>query len=95
MGNISQTKIPATLVDGLTFSGTTSWRNWTYVTNIVYRAGLAPNTNDGINHNYTVGTLAGVNASDGFVALMNVMITSAPESCVCFPKYDLRDAHSQ
>ena len=78
IGNITQTTIPtANLTNGTTYSGSTSFGNYTYQSDIQYLTGYLPNTNDAINHNITVG-VNGFNASDGFLALINVKITATP-----------------
>lgn len=41
--------------------------------------GLLPDTNDGINHNATVGVQDVVNASDGWVAVVKVSVVGRPE----------------
>lgn len=65
------------LTDGMTYSGETSSANWTYSTSIKYVVGIAPNTSDAINHNWTV-TVPGINAADGFLAVLDVHIVSEP-----------------
>jgi hypothetical protein len=78
IGNITQSTIPtANLTNGTTFSGSTSFANYTYQSDIQYLTGYLSNTNDAINHNITVG-VNGFNASDGFLALINVKITATP-----------------
>uniref|UniRef100_A0A8H7XQU2 Uncharacterized protein n=2 Tax=Psilocybe cubensis TaxID=181762 RepID=A0A8H7XQU2_PSICU len=77
IGNITGSSIPPNITNGTTFSGTTSFADFTYHTDITYITGLLENTNDNINHNITVGTEF-VNASDGLVALLDVKITSEP-----------------
>jgi len=76
IGNITGSPIPRNLTNA-TFTGTTSWANYTYQSNIRYVTGILPNTNIGINHNLSVG-VNGVNSSDGFVAVLEVKITGKP-----------------
>ena len=78
IGNITQSTIPtANLTNGTTYSGSTSFGNYTYQSDIQYLTGYLPNTNDAVNHNITVG-VNGFNASDGFLALISVKITATP-----------------
>ena len=70
------------LTDGMEFSGTTSWANYTYQTDIKLVYGILPNTSDAINHNWTVAA-EGINASDGMLAVFNVQVIGEPaKSCV-------------
>ncbi|KAF9013102.1 hypothetical protein BDQ17DRAFT_1386752 [Cyathus striatus] len=77
IGNITGSSIPANLTSGQTFSGTTSSANWTYQTDITYVSGLLQNTNDGINHNASVG-IDGFNSSDGLVAVLDIKVMDKP-----------------
>lgn len=78
IGNITQSVIPtANLTNGTTYSGSTSFANYTYQSDIQYLTGYLANTNDAVNHNITVG-VNGFNATDGFLALINVKITATP-----------------
>lgn len=78
IGNITQSSIPTqNLTNGSTFTGTTSWGNYTYTSQITYFSGLLQNTSIGINHNDTVG-VNGANAIDGLVAVIDVKITGTP-----------------
>lgn len=78
IGNITHFEIPtANLTNITTYTGSTSWGGYTYETNIRYVSGLLENTNDGINHNITVG-INGINSVDGLVAVMDVRITQSP-----------------
>jgi len=80
IGNITKTTIPTSnLTNGSTFSGTTSWANYTYTSQVTYVSGLLQNTSVGINHNSTVG-VNGVPAIDGLVAVVDVKITGAPRT---------------
>jgi hypothetical protein len=80
VGNATQQSsvIPtANLTNGTTFSGQTTYDGYVYQTSVQYVSGYLPDTSVGINHNLTVGSST-VNASDGFVALMNVKILTSP-----------------
>jgi len=80
IGNITGSPIPSqNLTNATTYTGTTSWANYTYQSSITYVTGLLPNTNIGINHNLSVA-VNGVNSSDGFVAVIEVKITGKPKS---------------
>ena len=79
IGNITGSEIPTlTLSNTSTFSGSTSYGNYTYQTSITYVSGLLQNTSVGINHNLTVGVEGVTNAVDGLVALLDVSITARP-----------------
>ncbi|KAI0345909.1 hypothetical protein BDW22DRAFT_1426536 [Trametopsis cervina] len=67
------------LTNGSTFSGSTSFSNFTYHTDVVYLSGLLQNSSDGINHYITVSD-DGRPAIDGLVAVMQVSITARPPS---------------
>ena len=60
-----------------TYSGRTSFGNYTYQTDVSYVSGLLQNTSQGINHYLTVGG-HGINAVDGLVAVMQVKIVDRP-----------------
>ncbi|KAF5317563.1 hypothetical protein D9619_013127 [Psilocybe cf. subviscida] len=80
IGNITQSAIPTlNLTNGTTYSAKTSFASYTYETQIQYLSGLLANTNDGINHNITVGG-QNFNSSDGLVAVLQVSIVDAPKS---------------
>jgi len=80
IGNITHSPIPTSnLTNTSAFTGTTSWANYTYQSQISYVSGLLQNTNIGINHNLTVG-VGGVNSTDGLVAVIDVKITGTPIS---------------
>ncbi|KAF9564129.1 hypothetical protein CPC08DRAFT_631721 [Agrocybe pediades] len=79
VGNITGNFIDTpNVTDSTTFTGTTSWSNYTYQTDIKYVSGLLQNTNIGINHNDSV-SVNGMNASDGLVAVLLVKITETPQ----------------
>lgn len=85
IGNITQTSIPTgNLTSNLTYQSTTSFNNFTYHSNIQYVPGLLPNTNFAINHNLSVG-IDGINACDGFVAVVDIQITAAPAFSYVIP----------
>ncbi|KAF6755806.1 hypothetical protein DFP72DRAFT_895253 [Ephemerocybe angulata] len=78
VGNITRSEIKGpNITDGMTFSGNTSWSGYTYNTFIKYVGGILPNTSDGVNHNYSV-PVDGINASDGWLAVLEVKIVEAP-----------------
>ncbi|PPR07766.1 hypothetical protein CVT24_003716 [Panaeolus cyanescens] len=78
VGNITQSFIPTkNLTNTTTYSGTTSWAEWIYHTDIKYVSGLLEDTNDAINHNITVGVDG--NSVDGLVAVMDVQIIGSPK----------------
>jgi len=80
VGNVTQTDIPTSnLTNTSTFSGTTSWANYTYRCQVTYVPNLLQNTSYGINHNLTV-SVNGVPAIDGLVAVIEVQITGTPKS---------------
>ncbi|KAL7410455.1 hypothetical protein BDY24DRAFT_399883 [Mrakia frigida] len=60
-----------------TYSGTSSYGNYTYTTDVRYVTGLLQNTSEGINHQITVPP-PGRNAIDGLVAVFTVKITNSP-----------------
>ena len=72
--------IPTTEVTNTTtYSGRTSFGNYTYQTDVSYVSGLLSNTSNGINHYITVGA-NGTNAIDGLVAIMHVKIVERPST---------------
>lgn len=78
IGNISSSSVDGTsLTNSSTFSGQSSANNFTYKTDVTYVWGLLPDTSVGINHNTTVG-VNGHTAIDGWVALLDVTITTKP-----------------
>ncbi|KAJ3484620.1 hypothetical protein NLI96_g5512 [Meripilus lineatus] len=80
VGNVTnQTMLidSAQLTNTTTFSGQSTFKNYTYQTDVVYTPGLLSNTSDGINHHLSVG-VNGSNAIDGLVAVMTVKIVSRP-----------------
>lgn len=79
IGNITNTTIlTSNLTNQSTFSGTTTWANFTYVIEATY-VRLMPNTSYGINHNLTVG-VNDIPANDGLVAVIVVHITGTPQN---------------
>ncbi|WWD17449.1 hypothetical protein CI109_101890 [Kwoniella shandongensis] len=62
-----------------TFSGSGSYKNYTYQTDVKYVSGLLKNSSDDINHFYTVEQ-NGYPAIDGLVAVLTVKITDKPKS---------------
>ncbi|KAF9533197.1 hypothetical protein CPB83DRAFT_942859 [Crepidotus variabilis] len=81
VGNITNTTIPtANLTNGMNFSANSWSGGYEYQSDVRYITGLLDNTNDAINHNITVSG-PGFNASDGFVAVIEVkLITKPPKS---------------
>jgi hypothetical protein len=80
----------ATLKNGTTYSGQSSYGGYVYQTNVQYVSGYLSNSSNGINHYLSVGA-NGTNAVDGLVAQMNVKILTNPvsgssktSSCVFF-----------
>lgn len=79
VGNLTGTTIePRTVTNQSTFSGSTSFANYTYQTDVTYVSGLLSNSSDGVNHYLTVES-DGYPAIDGLVAVMTVKITGRPE----------------
>ncbi|KAK0202164.1 hypothetical protein DFS33DRAFT_1444033 [Desarmillaria ectypa] len=79
VGNITDSGIPTlTLSNTSTFSGSTSYGNYTYQTSVTYASGLLQNTSVGINHNLTVEVEGVTNAVDGLVAVLDVSISARP-----------------
>jgi hypothetical protein len=77
VGNITGSFVQTPNVTNTTiYTGTTAWAGYTYATNITYTSGLLQNTNNGINHNASVGAIT--NAVDGLVVVMEVKITGTP-----------------
>jgi hypothetical protein len=60
-----------------TYSGRTTFANYTYQTDVTYVSGLLSNSSDGINHFATV-PVDGLPAIDGLVAVMKVQIVARP-----------------
>ncbi|KAJ3512973.1 hypothetical protein NLJ89_g3211 [Agrocybe chaxingu] len=80
IGNITGSFVQTpNVTNTTTFVGITTWANYTYESDIKYVSGLLADTNDGINHNITVG-INGENSVDGLVALIEVKITGTPPS---------------
>ncbi|KAH7913934.1 hypothetical protein BJ138DRAFT_1110963 [Hygrophoropsis aurantiaca] len=68
----------SSLSSTLTYSGSTSFNNYTYHTTAQYVSGLLSNTSVGINHYQTV-PVDGGNAIDGLVVVLTVKITGKPQ----------------
>lgn len=62
-----------------TYSGKTSFNNYTYATTTTYVSGLLQNSSNGINHYQSVA-VDGANAIDGLVAILTVKIVTKPAS---------------
>jgi hypothetical protein len=60
-----------------TYSGQTSFNNYTYATTATYVSGLLQNSSNGINHYQSVA-IDGSNAIDGLVAILTVKIAAKP-----------------
>jgi len=71
----------ATVTNGSTFTGQTSYGGFVYQTSVQYVSGYLSNSSDGINHYLSVGA-NGINAVDGLVALMTVNILTSPSGSV-------------
>lgn len=72
------------LMNTSTFSGRTTFANYTYETSVSYVSGLLANSSEGVNHFQSV-PVDGQNAVDGLVAVMQVKIVARPaaaSSCV-------------
>ena len=67
------------LTNTSTYSGQTTFNNYTYQTDVTYVPGLLSNSSDGVNHYITVEE-DGRPAIDGLVAVMQVKIISRPAS---------------
>ncbi|KAH9931659.1 uncharacterized protein BXZ73DRAFT_47154 [Epithele typhae] len=65
------------ITNGTTVSGSVSFSNYTYKTDVLYLSGILSNSTDGLNHAGSVGG-NGVQAVDGLVAVLTVTITSVP-----------------
>lgn len=82
VGNVTgMSEPPKTLevTNTTTFEGGTSFRNYTYHTQVRYVSGMLKNSSDDINHYITVED-NGRPAIDGLVAVLTVTITDRPES---------------
>lgn len=82
IGNATnQTELIPTLdlTNTSTYSGLTTFNNYTYQTDVSYISGLLANSSDGVNHYLSVG-VDGRPAIDGLVAVMQVKIISRPAS---------------
>jgi hypothetical protein len=67
----------ATVTNGSTYSGQTSYGGFVYQTDVQYVSGYLSNTSNGINHYLSVGA-NGTDAVDGLVAMFNVKILTSP-----------------
>ncbi|KAH9954977.1 hypothetical protein BC827DRAFT_1142256 [Russula dissimulans] len=67
----------ATVTNGSTYSGQTSYGGFVYQTDVQYVSGYLSNTSNGINHYLSVGA-NGTNAADGLIAMFNVKILTSP-----------------
>ncbi|KAI1793311.1 hypothetical protein LXA43DRAFT_1124615 [Ganoderma leucocontextum] len=65
------------ITNGTTYSGTTSYNNYTYSTNAMYLSGISTNSTTGLNHASSVGG-DGVEAVDGLVAILTVKVLATP-----------------
>ncbi|GFZ44107.1 hypothetical protein JCM24511_01828 [Saitozyma sp. JCM 24511] len=80
VGNLTGTTVPSrNVTNQTTYSGSTTYNNYTYQTDVQYVSGLLQNTSDGINHYLTVQT-SQYPAIDGLVAVLTVKITSRPKT---------------
>ncbi|KAJ7643692.1 hypothetical protein FB45DRAFT_895772 [Roridomyces roridus] len=80
VGNITGNFVNTSAVTNqTTFSGTTSFGNYTYQTAIAYVGGLLQDNGNGVNHASDVGVNGG-SPLDGLVAVLEVKITSRPPS---------------
>jgi hypothetical protein len=69
----------ANMTNTSTYSGQTSFNNFTYTTTATYVSGLLQNTSNGINHYQSVA-VNGLNAIDGLVAILTVQMVQQPGS---------------
>ncbi|WWC89484.1 uncharacterized protein L201_004408 [Kwoniella dendrophila CBS 6074] len=80
IGNLTGQSIDTSkLTNTSTFSGSGSYMNYTYQTDVKYVPGLLKNSSDDINHYITVEE-NGQPAIDGLVAVLTVKITDQPKS---------------
>ncbi|TYJ55707.1 hypothetical protein B9479_003614 [Cryptococcus floricola] len=80
VGNMTgQTIDTRGLTNGSTVSGSATYNNYTYQTDVEYVPGLLSNSSDDINHYLTVEE-DGYPAIDGLVAVLTVKITDKPSS---------------
>ncbi|KAK4688564.1 hypothetical protein P7C73_g1548, partial [Tremellales sp. Uapishka_1] len=78
VGNITNQVIPSeTLTNQSTFTGSSTFDNYTYSTSVKYVSGLLQNSSDGVNHYLSVAE-NGKPAIDGLVAVLTVTITATP-----------------
>lgn len=69
----------ANLTNTSTYSGQTSFNNFTYTTTATYVSGLLQNSSTGINH-YESVAVNGLNAIDGLVAVLTIRVVQQPGS---------------
>ncbi|WVO16345.1 hypothetical protein L204_104020 [Cryptococcus depauperatus] len=80
IGNLTGQAVDSlALTNTSTLSGTVSYNNYTYQTDVQYAPGLLSNSSDDINHYITVEE-NGRPAIDGLVAVLTVKITQKPAS---------------
>ncbi|OWZ60285.1 hypothetical protein C356_00142 [Cryptococcus neoformans c45] len=85
VGNLTGQSIDTrTLSNTSTLSGSATYSNYTYQTDVQYVSGLLKNSSDGINHYLTVEE-EGHPAIDGLVAVLTVKITDRPASSFALP----------
>ena len=74
------------ITNGTTYSGKTSFGNYTYQTDALYLSGILSNSTDGLNHADSVGG-DGVEAVDGLVAVLTIKVVAKPTSSKCVLSY--------
>ncbi|WVO22261.1 uncharacterized protein IAS62_003591 [Cryptococcus decagattii] len=80
VGNLTGQSVDSrALTNTSTLSGSATYNNYTYKTDVKYVSGLLKNSSDGINHYLTVEE-GGLPAIDGLVAVLTVKITDRPAS---------------
>lgn len=80
VGNLTGITVPtANVTNTTTYSGSVTYANYTYQTDVAYVSGLLNDSSDGINHYITVEE-NGQPAIDGLVAVLTVKITAQPQS---------------
>ena len=88
VGNITGVNPPPSHTwptNSTTYSGQTSFEGWVYNVDVKYVA-LAPNTSDGVNHQYTVA-VNGRGAMDGLVAVLTVKVNTVPTNATRYALY--------
>ncbi|OXG40416.1 hypothetical protein C359_03232 [Cryptococcus neoformans Bt120] len=89
VGNLTGQSIDTrTLSNTSTLSGSATYSNYTYQTDVQYVSGLLKNSSDGINHYLTVEE-EGHPAIDGLVAVLTVKITDRPASSFALPSLSI------